>query len=577
MSMPKFVNWLNKHLSAYKGIYAVGRFGFRSIQRLLQLLRVSWLSPEHYVKQLHKMCVRDWKMVTPIDEASTVLVFTVRGWRMEIHNLWEFLIGKGLEYRGWKVITYLCGGWLPYCDSTEPNLIETPKSLCHNCISIPKQILKDLGLSVMELKDFVNPEEVQSARELVASMNPSELPKVTIEGVPVGQLVKPSVHRALRQDSIDNDLVDLALYRAYIASGIVMVKVLNRLLDKIQPKRIFMFNGLFFAEYILMWLAKQHHIPVVTYEASPYHRNCLEIAMNSAVAKRDYHRDWELYREQPLLATERKRLEAFIKERRKGKVGRGPFWSSMTTNPQQIIKQLGLNPHKPIATFYTSTLGDTSGFETNRAFPSQEKCVLETIRHFAKRLNVQLVLRIHPGEVRFGWQLRTPMLTRIKANFPKLPDNVVIVGPDSDFSSYTLLDISQVVLTYLSTIGLEAAIYGKTVIVAGKAHYSGKGFTIDVDDAAHYGQLIDAAFAKPGLELAIKELAWRFGYFYFFRFPIPFPLVTYGHWIALNFKSLSALAPGGNKELDLICRFITESTCDDRSNLLEQEFKNVVP
>jgi capsular polysaccharide export protein len=54
--------------------------------------------------------------------------------------------------------------------------------------------------------------------------------------------------------------------------------------------------------------------------------------------------------------------------------------------------------------------------------------------------------------------------------------NLIVV----DGNIHDLIDISDIVLTFSSNIGLEAIIYEKPVIVAGRPHYSGKGLTIDL-------------------------------------------------------------------------------------------------
>jgi hypothetical protein len=236
---------------------------------------------------------------------------------------------------------------------------------------------------------------------------------------------------------------------------------------------------------------------------------------------------------------------------------------------EQAIKRLGLDSLKPTATLFTNVLGDTSLFESDRAFSSQAAWMIETIRQFASRPGNRLIIRIHPSEVRLrGREAREPMITQINGAYPELPNNISVIQPEDDISSYTLIDLSDLVLVYVSTIGLEAVLYGKSVVVAGRAHYIDKGFTLDVDDASRYGQLIDAGLARPALDPVKKELAWRYSNLYFRRFPISFPLMSYRSWpIRLNFESLAALAPGENEELDLICRFITESTFEDRINL----------
>ena len=102
------------------------------------------------------------------------------------------------------------------------------------------------------------------------------------------------------------------------------------------------------------------------------------------------------------------------------------------------------------------------------------------------------------------------------------PDNVRVVGPDDPISSYALLDVSDVVLTYASTIGLEAAVRGLPVAVAALTHYRECGFTIDVTSHEELERALDAPRALNDDQV---ELARRYAFTFFFRCMIPFPSV----------------------------------------------------
>ena len=62
----------------------------------------------------------------------------------------------------------------------------------------------------------------------------------------------------------------------------------------------------------------------------------------------------------------------------------------------------------------------------------------------------------------------------------RLPANVILVPPDQPLSSYGLLAVSDLVLGYTTTVGLEAAVRGIPVAVAAETHYRGRGFTTDI-------------------------------------------------------------------------------------------------
>jgi len=121
--------------------------------------------------------------------------------------------------------------------------------------------------------------------------------------------------------------------------------------------------------------------------------------------------------------------------------------------------------------------------------------------------------------------------------------------------------LSRVGLVYTSTVGLEMALQGKPVIVAGQTHYADKGFTYQTDNAEDYLILLDQLDMLSLPSPDAVELARRYAYLFFFRLMIPFPLITTldrGR-LRFNFTDLSALRPGANPGLDLICEGILRS------------------
>jgi hypothetical protein len=121
----------------------------------------------------------------------------------------------------------------------------------------------------------------------------------------------------------------------------------------------------------------------------------------------------------------------------------------------------------------------------------------------------------------------------LRAASPELPDHVRAVPPGSDIRTYDLIELADVGLVYTTTVGLEMAMRGIPVIVAGETHYRGKGFTYDPDDRHDYLDTLDQLLADPeSLRLGADqvELAWRYAYRFFFEFPFSFPWHLIRFW-----------------------------------------------
>jgi hypothetical protein len=138
-----------------------------------------------------------------------------------------------------------------------------------------------------------------------------------------------------------------------------------------------------------------------------------------------------------------------------------------------------------------------------------------------------------------------------------MPANVRFISAERALSSYALLDISDLTLTYATTVGLEAATRGRRVAVAGDTHYRGRGFTTDLLGSEDLARVLEHVPAPPSPDEV--ELAIRYAHMFFFRAMIPFPLIEAHDSKVRRFpQTAKALAPGAEPYLDWICARILD-------------------
>jgi hypothetical protein len=153
---------------------------------------------------------------------------------------------------------------------------------------------------------------------------------------------------------------------------------------------------------------------------------------------------------------------------------------------------------------------------------------------------------------------RQPIAPEVRQRFPTLPTNVRLIPPESDLSSYTLAEISQAALIYGTKMGLEIALRGIPVVVAGETLSRNKGFTYDISSAAEYFELLSRIETLPRNSPEMIERARRYAYYLFFRRMIDFPLLavknaTLSTGLRLNFDHLAQLEVGRDAGLDVVC------------------------
>jgi hypothetical protein len=305
----------------------------------------------------------------------------------------------------------------------------------------------------------------------------------------------------------------------------------------------------------MLHLAQQKGISTVTYERG-FIKDSLRFAHNSAACRFEIDELWKETAEQSLTPVQSARLDEYLLKWRKGKLGLINYWPEVTDERNEILSSLGLDSERPVVTMYTNILWDTSIQERDIAFDGMFDWVLGVIRFFSTHDDVQLVIRVHPAEVRLqGRETVERVIDRVLEIDRELPENIILVPPESPISSYTLVGMSRCVLVYSSTMGMEAALLGARVIVAGQTHYRGKGFTDDPSSQDEYFEILSHAL-EVDIDLSYRvELARRYAHSFFARSMLPFGLVSEPvvHQPQYEFDALSDLLPGKDEILDRIC------------------------
>ena len=115
---------------------------------------------------------------------------------------------------------------------------------------------------------------------------------------------------------------------------------------------------------------------------------------------------------------------------------------------------------------------DSSQVKANTLFKDIYDWLIETKKLVRDNPHILFIYRSHPDESRDDKKLhQSTKKWLIKNNFSDF-NNVEIVGSENNLNSYELIESSDLVLVYNSTLALESVLMGKNVITAGNVHYS---------------------------------------------------------------------------------------------------------
>jgi hypothetical protein len=331
----------------------------------------------------------------------------------------------------------------------------------------------------------------------------------------------------LRPGTEDRRLYDLRLARNRAAAGAVW-----RLLSHRRYDAVLIPNGSILEFGAIYRAARCAGTRVVTFEFGEQ-RDCLWLAQDAEVMLLDTTDLWEARRDEPLVGEERAAIGSLYRARQGG-TSEDAFdrqWQMGESQGAQTARaRLGLDPARPVALLCTNVVGDSLSLGREIFSDGMAGWLAMTVRHFAERPQAQLVVRVHPGES-FG--TADPSEGIVHAALPELPRHVIVVPHDSPVNTYDLIGLAHLGLVYTTTAGIEMAMNGVPVIVAGKTHYRGRGFTCDPSTAEEYLAAIDDLLAGPlghRLEPRLVDQAWRYAHRFFFEYPFPFPWHSYHFW-----------------------------------------------
>jgi len=340
----------------------------------------------------------------------------------------------------------------------------------------------------------------------------------------------------------------------------MMAEISKEIISRLKPDTVVMHHGIYCTTGIFAEYAKKQGVHIVIFTPA-YRKNTYLFTHNETYHKTLQDETAGNWGQLSLSDEHNKDLDEYLNSRRWGSQDFVTYHPNPLENKEKIIKLLGLDESKKTIGLFTNLSWDGQVVFHNTAFENMTEWIMETISYFIKRPDLQLIVRIHPAEVKGAVETQHKLYPQILQKFTCLPGNIKIIDSQSDISTYTLSNLVDAAIVYTTKVGLEFAIKGVPVIVAGEAFYRGKGFTYDTNSKSEYFGLLNnlASLKKNQPQLIAK--ARQYAYYYFFRRFIPVDFTNNRTWnnvSTLKIKSLNELLPGRNKYLDLICSGILE-------------------
>jgi hypothetical protein len=285
-------------------------------------------------------------------------------------------------------------------------------------------------------------------------------------------------------------------------------------------------------------IARHLGIRVVTYEFGEQ-RQRIWLAQNGEVMRQETDALWESRQDMPLNESQWEQVRALFASRQHASLWENfsRRWQGVPSQgSEQVRAQIGLDS-RPIVLLAANVIGDSLTLGRQVFTESMTEWLQRTVQDFSGRSDVQLVIRVHPGERYTQGPSVADVVRGSIDDSGALPEHIHLVAADDSINTYDIVDIADLGLVYTTTVGMEMAMSGVPVIVIGQTHYRGKGFTLDPSSWEEYAALLDRALADPGLYRLTRpqvNLAWNYAYRFFFEYPLPFPWHLLHFWDELE-------------------------------------------
>ena len=483
----------------------------------------------------------------------------------------ESALAVALTLRGAEVHVLLCDAALPACAECDvsfyPNLDAftahgPSRDLCRDCRWPAERLYQRLGVTIHRLSTYLTADDRRNATALAQAVPVASIATYRFEGLAVGEHAQAGALRFFATGTLDGGSASEAVLRRYFESSLLTVFATRRLLRAQDIASVVCTHGIYVPWGLIGEVARQANVSLSTWNVAyrkrrfifshhdTYHHTLMD----------EPHETWEQLELSPLRERD---LMQYLESRREGTDDWIVFHRTAQQDPQAVAQNLGLDASRPIIGLLTNVAWDAQLHYPANAFPNMLEWLIETCRYFETRTDLQLVIRVHPGELSGFPPSRQPILDELASRIPRLAANIHVVPPESGISTYALMSLCNAAIIYGTKMGVELTSAGQPVIVAGEAWIRNKGLTLDTSSSEDYFKLLDRLPLATPLAPDQVARARRYAYHFFFRRMIPVSFVEpqAGYPVyRLNLDSIEALGRGKSPGLDTICDGILQGT-----------------
>lgn len=368
-----------------------------------------------------------------------------------------YAVAKRYLKDGCDVVVVECESSLNGCSYN----LTGDRLVCSYCVKKKdkaKRIIGAAGLKILNIGDYV---AQQGARYDVALENFEDFRLYEYKYCDAGYSVISTVVNDLREYEVKYyNKAQRKILKNILVSSRHYVDAVEKIMAEINPEKVVIFNGRLVSTRPMLRFCQKNKITCEVYEITPNGK--LNVYENTLP-----HDDLQFYLKAMDFwnASDESKIESardFFERKRSGEAV-GDY--SYTARQRNSNYSLDENGKKNIVIFNSSpdeliAIGDDY---SRGLFNSQG----EAVEFLCENLNpheYNVILRIHPNLYGVNSNDMRRLLS-LRGEY----ENLIVIEPQDPLSSYRLLESADKVITFGSTMGVEATYWGKTSILLNKA------------------------------------------------------------------------------------------------------------
>lgn len=409
--------------------------------------------------------------------------------------------------KGNTIYFVCCDSSINYC-----SMISKPKKNYHACITCQykqRTLLKDFGIDKENIFFMKNKKYKKS---LIPNYDSIEkVNSYQYKGVNIGTGVVSTLISYTRDINVDLNL-HKSLFDDIFTTALTVVDNIEEIFEEIQPNKVYFYNGRLVEYKTVLEYCKYKSIPFVTYEVGsiitkytlyentlphdPQYnaRKAIELAEQNKEEVKKQGEDWYIKRRQGKIPEEKIDIN-YTKKQEKNVLP-----SSFDSNEKK---------GKVIISIFNSSEDEiiAVGQDIWKTYGHQSHITEELLTAFEKSdSNYFFYLRIHPNQANLLHTREVQNLFALEKKF----SNLEVIPPDDRVDTYALIKRSKKILSFGSTVGIEATFWGKVSIVYGTSFFK------YITDSAYFPDSLEALIQllkDDNLKPLSKEAAIIYGYY----------------------------------------------------------------